>query len=358
MIHFPINSDSAYFYGFLAIVFVAINAFFVMAEFALVKIRVTRLEILVNKGNPVAKLARRMVENLDPYLSATQLGITLASLGLGWVGEPAFAWIIDPILKSLDFSISPAALHSISLSVAFISISAIHIILGELVPKSIAIRTAETACLFIAVPLHIFYVIFFPFLWVLNGVSNLILKIFRIKPTGGPNRAHSEEEIKLIVEDSFEEGVIGPRKRFLLDKAIEFSHKTLRDIMVAEPNMACFYLNESVHDNLEQAKEAGHSRFPLRTDRKGAVLGFIHMKDVIWALENNEVINLFDLRRPILFFDADVKLDNALREFQKKSIHIGIVISPAKEILGLVTLENVIEQLVGAIEDEFDVEMA
>ncbi len=346
--------DARPFHLILAFIFVGLNAFFVAAEFALVKIRVTRLEILAKSGSPLARLARRMVDQLDAYLSATQLGITLSSLGLGWIGEPAFAKLIRFNLESFGVSFSEGALHSISFTIAFLFISALHIVLGELVPKSIAIRTAETVCLFIAIPLQIFYLIFFPFLWVLNSTSNLILKIIRIPMASGPARVHSEEEIKLIVEDSFEEGVISPPKKFLLDKAIDFSNKTVRDIMVGEPQMICFDLDKSVHDNLERAKEYGYTRFPLRTKEKGAILGFIHMKDVIWSMEHGEIINLFDLRHPLIFFQPETKLDNALREFQKKSIHMGIVRRNEKEILGLVTLEDVIEQLVGEIADEFD----
>lgn len=348
--------DAQPFHLVLAFIFVGLNAFFVAAEFALVKIRVTRLEILAKKGNPIARLARRMVERLDPYLSATQLGITLASLGLGWIGEPVFAKFIRFYVESFGAYLSEATLHSVSFTIAFLFISGLHIVLGELVPKSIAIRTAEKVCLFVAVPLQVFYLIFFPFLWILNGSSNLILKIIRIPLVAGPARVHSEEEIKLIVEDSFEEGVISPPKKFLLDKAIDFSHKTVRDIMVEESRMVCFYLNESVHDNLARAKEHGYTRFPLRTKEKGAILGFVHMKDVIWSLEHGEIINLFDLRHPLIFFPPETRLDSVLREFQKKSVHMGIVRKNEKEVLGLVTLEDVIEELVGEIGDEFDEE--
>ncbi len=338
----------------LAAVFVVANAFFVAAEFALVKVRGTRLEILAKRGNPLAKMSEKMVENLDPYLSATQLGVTLSSLGLGWVGEPAFADIISYYVHAAHGSISPTTLHSLSLTTAFMFISALHIVLGELVPKSLAIRHAETVCLFIAPALRIFYFIFFPFLWVLNGSSNFILKLLGSKLEHGPGRAHSEEEIKLIVEDSYEEGVIGARKLLLLEKAIDFSHKTVGHIMIPAASMVCIYLSESLHSNLERVREAGHTRFPLLDKPDGSVLGFIHMKDIIWHLENQEVINLFDLCRPILFFPPETKLDNALREFQRKAVHMGVVQTQKGVVYGLLTLEDVIEQLVGAIADEFD----
>lgn len=347
-------SGSVYFHLILALLFVVLNAFFVAAEFALVKIRVTRLEILAKKGNPLARMVQGMVDKLDPYLSATQLGITLASLGLGWVGEPAVATLFKQYLNYFGGHIPEPTLHSLSFIGAFAFISALHIVFGELVPKTMAIRTAETICFVVAIPMRIFYVTFFPFLWLLNGASNLILKPFRYRLAAGPGRAHSEEEIKLVVEDSFEEGVIGSRKRALLDKAIDFSHKAIRDLMIPADRMICFYLDESVHHNLERAKEWGHTRFPLRASQQGVILGFVHMKDVIWQLENQDIVNLFDLRRPVIFFPPETRCDNALREFQKKSIHMGIVSSEKNEILGLITLEDVIEQLVGAIQDEFD----
>lgn len=339
----------------LAVVFVLTNAFFVAAEFALVKVRITRLELLARKGNPLAKLAQKMAHHLDEYLSATQLGITLASLGLGWIGEPAFAVLIEPVFQFFNLSLSPAAYHSLSFTLAFGTMSALHIIVGELIPKSIAIQSAEWVVLWIALPLRVFYVIFFPFLWVLNAISNLILKLFRSKLSKLPGRAHSEEELKLIVEDSMEEGVILPNKKLLLDKAFDFSHKRVSDIMILSDKMVCFYQSRSIHENMLEAMDSGHSRFPLFDKAGGQVLGFIHMKDVVWNLENPEVINLFDLRRRPLYFAPDARLDHALKEFQRSKIHIGFVKNSQGQVLGLLTLEDVIEQLVGAIDDEFDI---
>lgn len=339
------------FHLLLAFFFVGMNAFFVAAEFALVKIRATRLEILVRKGNAIARIAQGMVDRLDPYLGATQLGITLASLGLGWVGEPAFAKLFFNILSRMNLDVAEQTIHSAAFTVAFVVISGMHIILGELVPKSIAIQTAEKICLLVAVPLRIFYLVFFPFLWILNGTSNLIIRLIRFKPIGGPARAHSEEEIKLIVEASYEQGAIGPRKRLLLDKAIDFSNKRLRDILVPRDKMICFDLKDSLHDNLARAKQARHTRFPLN-DRE-RIIGYVHMKDVIWGLEHGDVINIFDLAHPILTFSDEMRLDQAFVEFQSKKTHIALVTGGGK-LLGMVTLEDVIEELVGEIEDEFE----
>lgn len=352
MPHLDISRDYG-FYILLALVFVAANAFFVAAEFAIVKVRHSQLKILVRRGNPLAKLAKGIVDHLDAYLSATQLGITLASLGLGWIGEPAFAHVLKGFLHFYGGNLPDKTVHSVSFTLAFLLISGLHIVLGELVPKSIAIRTAEKICLLVAVPLRIFYVLFFPFLWVLIKLSNVILILIRVPPVGGPGRAHTEEELKIIVEDSFTEGEIGLSKRFLLDRALDFSHRRIKEVMLPLEKMVVLHLDWPVHENLEKARESGHTRFPV-VNEKGEIPGFVHMKEIIWHLELGEVVNLFDLIRPIIFFHEEARLDAALLEFQRKKIHMGIVQSAKAEILGLVTLEDVIEQLVGKIEDEFE----
>lgn len=343
-------------YIILSILLIGLNAFFVAAEFALVKIRATRLEILAQKGNPIYRLAYKMASNLDPYLSATQLGITLASLALGWVGEPTVAKIITPFIKDMGLGWGPETIGSVSFAVGFSVISSLHIILGELVPKSIAIQTAERVCLFIALPLHVFYIIFFPFLWILNSISNLVLRIFRFNLANEAERAHSEEELKLILEDSFEAGAIAQKKRELLDKAIDFSHKTIHQIMVPLHEMVCFHLSASIQENLDQAKDSGHTRFPLKESPQGRFLGFVHMKDIIWSFEHGEVINLFDLNRPVILLPHKKRLDHALIEFQTRKIHMALVQGEENQVIGMLTLEDVIEELVGEIEDEFDTE--
>ncbi|OGQ07462.1 MAG: hypothetical protein A3G32_00840 [Deltaproteobacteria bacterium RIFCSPLOWO2_12_FULL_40_28] len=342
----------------LALVFVLLNAFFVAAEFALVKTRSTHLEVLANQGHPMATLAKHMVSNLDSYLSATQLGITLASLGLGWIGEPAFAKLLEFPIHYLQINLSDAALHSVSLSLAFLVISALHIILGELVPKTLAIQYAEKICFIVAIPLQIFYILFFPFLWILNESSFLFLKMFGFKRYRA-SRAHSEEEIKLILEDSVEQGKMAPQKQHLLDNALDFSHRKVADIMVPVAEIACFYLDKTVEENLEYAKESGHTRFPLKESQKGRFIGFVHIKDVIWSLENKEMINLFDLKRSLLFLNENLTIDRVLKEFQRGHVHMAAVshsTSLENKIIGFLTLEDVIEELVGEINDEFDLQ--
>ncbi|MBX7147517.1 hemolysin family protein [bacterium] len=356
MPHFNVNSGTSL-YLLLALLFIVMNAFFVAAEFALVKIRKTRLQVLVGERNRLAKIALGMVDNLDAYLSATQLGITLASLGLGWIGEPAFAVLVKGFLSTFNLNITDNTLHSVAFMSAFLIISALHIILGELVPKSLAIRTTEYICLAVALPMRIFYYVFFPFLWMLNGTANVVLKLIRLPMPTGSSHAHSEEELKLVVEDSFVEGAIESDQRTLLNKAIDFGSKTIGDIMLPFDKVVFLDLSESLNENLTRARDAGHTRFPVLSIDK-TILGFVHMKDIIWSLENHEVINLYDLIRPLITFRQQVNIDEALKQFRRKKIHMAMVKNQHDVIIGIVTMEDIIEELVGEIEDEFDEEAA
>jgi len=339
----------------IAFLLVLLNAFFVAAEFSMVKVRTTRLETQQESGSFLTRWAYSIVQDLNTYLSATQLGVTLASLGLGWIGEPAFAAMIAPLFH--NSSLSPATIHGISFTVAFTVISVLHMVLGELVPKQMAIKTAEKVLLVAAVPLRFFYWIFFPFLWFLNLSTNAIVRLlgFELKPG---EETHTEDEIRLIVEDSYEEGSLSPRKASLLENIFEFTHRTARQVMVPRQDIVYLQLNKSSKENLTIAKDSGHTRFPLCEGDLDHVLGLINIKDIIWELEDSDnLINLFDLKRPILFVPESMTSDQLLREFQTKKIHMAIVINEFGTTAGLVSLEDVIEELVGEIQDEFDQEL-
>lgn len=342
--------------GFLLIAIgcVLLNAFFVAAEFAMVKVRSTRLQTLEEKGTPLAGSALQIVNHLNEYLSATQLGITLASLGLGWVGEPVFAKLISMLLSG--FSLSPSVLKTLSIALGFSIISVLHLVLGELVPKQMAIQKAEKVLLYTAWPMRVFYWVFFPTLWFLNSFTNKIVKFFRIRSSLEDN-VHSEEEIRLIVEDSYEEGSISPRKASLLENVFEFGEITARHIMVPRQEIVYLLLAKSSRENLEIAKESGHTRFPLCDGDLDHVLGLVNIKDVIWQIEDSDnLINLYDLKRTILFVPEATPIDQLLREFQSKKIHMAIVVDEFGSTSGLVSMEDVIEELVGEIQDEFDQE--
>lgn len=342
----------SYPYLFIAIGCVLLNAFFVAAEFAMVKIRSTRLQTLEDQGSTLAGSALLIVNHLNEYLSATQLGITLASLGLGWVGEPVFAKLIEMILG--NFSISPQVTRGIAFALGFAIISFLHLVLGELVPKQLAIQKAEKILLFTAWPLRVFYWIFYPSLWFLNSFTNKIVKFFRIRSSLEDN-VHSEEEIRLILEDSYEEGSISPRKASMIENIFEFSDIKARHIMVPRQEIVYLLLEKSSRENLEIAKESGHTRFPLCDGDLDHVMGLVNIKDVIWEIEDSDnLINLYDLKRPILFVPEGTAIDQLLREFQSKKIHMAVVVDEFGTTSGLLTLEDVIEEIVGEIQDEFD----
>ena len=339
----------------IAFLLVLLNGFFVAAEFAMVKVRTTRLETLQDSGNFLARWAYSIVLNLNSYLSATQLGITLASLGLGWVGEPAFASLIEPLLR--NFALSERTIYGIAFTTAFTVITILHLVVGELVPKQMAIQTAEKVLLFVAVPMRLFFWVFYPFLWFLNHSTNAIVRLlgFEMKPG---EETHTEDEIRLIVEDSYEEGSLSPRKASLLENIFEFTHRTARQIMVPRQDIVYLQLSHSSEENLRIAKESGHTRFPICDGDLDHVIGLINIKDVIWALEDSDnLINLYDLKRPILYVPESVTSDQLLREFQTKKIHMAIVINEFGTTAGLVSMEDVIEELVGEIQDEFDQEL-
>ncbi len=243
----------------IAFLLVLLNAFFVAAEFAMVKVRSTRLETLQESGNFLARWAYAIVQDLNAYLSATQLGITLASLGLGWVGEPAFAALIEPLLR--NFALSEATIRGVAFTVAFTVITVLHLLLGELVPKQMAIQTAEKVLLAVAVPMRFFYWIFFPFLWFLNHATTWIIRLMGFDAKA--EETHTEDEIRLIVEDSYEEGSLSPRKASLLENIFEFTHRTARQIMVPRQDIVYLQVGKTAKENMDIAKESGHTRFPI-----------------------------------------------------------------------------------------------
>lgn len=338
----------------LALLLVLLNGFFVAAEFAMVKVRSTRLETLQEQGGLLARWAYSIVQNLNGYLSACQLGITLASLGLGWVGEPAFAAAIRPLLE--EFQLTERAISGIAFAAAFTVITVLHLVLGELVPKQLAIQTAERILLAVAAPMRLFYWTFFPFMWALNAMTNALVRLFGFR--SAHDESHTEEEIRLIVEDSYEVGSLSPRKASLLENIFEFNRRTARQIMVPRQDIVYLEISKPTKDNLAIAKESGHTRFPICKGDLDHVVGLINVKDVIWELEDSDnLINLYDLKRPVLFVPETVTSDQLLREFQTKKIHMAIVVNEFGSTSGLVSMEDVIEELVGEIQDEFDQEL-
>lgn len=344
----------SYTYLFVAFACVFLNAFFVAAEFSMVKIRSTRLVALQEEGSQLAGSALVIIDHLNEYLSATQLGITLASLGLGWVGEPVFAKLIENILGNFD--IPDNIVRGVAFGMGFAIISFLHLVIGELVPKQMAIQKAEKILLLTAFPMRVFYWVFFPSLWFLNHFTNKIVKLFKIRSTL-EDSVHSEAEIRLIVEDSSEEGSISPRKASMIENIFQFSDISARHIMVPRQEIVFLLLQKDTTDNLAITKESGHTRFPLCDGDLDHVIGLVNVKDVIWQIEDDDnLIKLFDLKRPILFIPESTPIDHLLRDFQSKRIHMAVVVDEFGTTSGLITLEDVMEEIVGEIQDEFDQE--
>ena len=336
----------------VVLILVFINGFFVAAEFALVKIRSSRLTQLVNEGNQQARFVQNITLKLDSYLSACQLGITLASLGLGWVGEPAVAAMIRPVIAL--FSISDAALHTISFAIAFAVITMFHIVLGELAPKSFAIQQTEKVALWLSLPLVIFYRMTYPAIWVLNHLSNLILKIFGLEPATENEQAHTEEEIRILVTESHKSGLIDKTESVLFDKVFEFSDRVARQAMIPRTSAVILDVDDSFEENMETIIGTRHTRYPVAEGDKDNIIGFIHVTDFYAETLKAGNKDIKSFVRKILNVAESMELSHVLRLMQKSRILIAIVIDEFGGTAGILTLEDVLEEIVGEIQDEFD----
>ena len=335
----------------VGLVLVGINGFFVAAEFALVKVRPTQIDDETAKTLR-GRLAREMVQNLDSYLSASQLGITLASLGLGWVGEPAFAWVLEPLVSRVP-GFSPEALHSISVTFAFLVITVLHIVIGELAPKSIAIRNPKPTSLLVAVPMYLFYKASYPAIWLLDHASNGLLRVIGVRPVAEHERGHDAKELRRLLA-SAQSTVISSQKQEMLDNVFEFAERTARQIMIPRADVVYLSLSQSVEENLQTARASGHTRFPLCRDELDSVIGLVHIKDLFQSTV--QPTSLDHVRREISLVPETLPLDRLLRKMRKSRVHMAAVLDEFGGVSGIVTLENVIEEIVGEIQDEFDSE--
>lgn len=336
----------------LGLLLVALNGFFVAAEFALAKVRPTQIEPHARRGDRRARVGQHLLHHLDAYLSATQLGITLASIALGWIGEPAFAWMLRPLAEAWPGA-SPALVQSLSLTLSFLTVSFLHIVFGELVPKSIAIRESESTTLWTAIPLYAFYWVLFPAIWTLNKVANGILRLLGVRPASAHDLAHSEEEVRLLLasESSAE---LPEEKRDLLVNVFALSERVARQVMVPRGDVVFLSTGRTIEENLKIARESGHTRFPFCDGDLDRILGIVHIKDLFRA--SGPVADLSSVARPVRFVPETIRLDKLLARMRSERIHVAAVLDEFGGVSGIVTLENVIEELVGPIQDEFDAE--
>jgi len=332
---------------------VFLNGFFVAAEFAIVKVRSS--QIALEKGTLAKDAAKSIIENLDGYLAATQLGITLASLGLGWVGEDVVSKIVLDVMSSLGFEMSEATAHSIALPIAFLILTILHIVFGELAPKSIAIRYPAVTTMRLSVPLRAFYFLFRPFIWLLNGFANLILKMFGIKPMS-EIEIHSEEELKLIIAESEEGGAIEMSERELIQNVFDFDNRVARQVMVPRMKMSMMNADTTIAEALNYVLKEGYSRYPIYEQSKDEIIGVVHSKDIVSVYIQSNNKGLRDIMRAVQFIPETKPIDVLLRDFQRTKAQMAFVVSEFGGIIGLVTLEDILEELVGEIQDEHDQE--
>ena len=336
---------------------VSLNGFFVTAEFALVKIRATQLDTLVMRGHRRARVARSIIANLNAYLSATQLGITMASLGLGWIGQPVFTALLSPVLASLHVE-SAALRHSISFAVGFSALTFLHISAGELAPKWAAIQNPLPIALWVAQPLRWFYLASYPFNWLLNQAARWLLRQAGITVVSGAGRAHSEEELRLVlatVQKEFGSTALG---RDIVLNALDLRHRVAREVMRPRQEIVALDTEASIAECLGVAEKTRYSRFPLcEGGNLDKLLGVVHIKDLYaLRLKARSGADLLPAVRKLIYVPETARLEKLLQFFLERKLHLAIVVDEYGGALGMVTLENMLEELVGQIQDEFDQE--
>lgn len=340
----------------ILIVMILLTAFFVAAEFGLVKIRKSRLESLEQEGNKKATLALHIIKHLDEYLSACQLGITLTSLAIGWLGESTMSELIAPLLTYIPLPAS--AMQVISLVLSFLLITFVHVVIGELIPKSFSITKTEMVVLAIVKPLHYFYKITFPFIWLLNSSANGIGKLFGLTLTGEGEETHSEEELRLIANQSFIHGEINQDEYEFLNNVFEFDELIAKQIMVTRLDMETIDEGVTVAEALQFAIKKGHSRFPVIRKTKDDVIGYVTIQELIKAYMKDDRTNINTLlKEPIIVIES-MPVKSLLTEMQKEHKHFAILSDEYGGTSGLVTIEDILEEIVGDIQDEQDREEA
>ncbi len=338
----------------IALVLVALNGFFVASEFALVRIRSTSVEQLVEEGRPGAETLQTVMENLDNYLAVTQLGITLASLGLGWAGEPAVASLIEPALGSL---LPAGFVHLVSFAIAFSFITFLHVVFGELAPKTIAIAEAERLSLFVAPPMKFCYYLFYPGLVVFNGTANAFTRIIGVPPASETDETLEEREIRRVLARSGEAGHVEMAEVEMIERVFDLDDVIVREVMVPRPDVVSVPADCTLAELRSIVLEAGHTRYPVvEADEEDDVVGFVDLKDVVRAKDSAEsdTVTAGDLAREILIVPETTAISDLLMQFRDEHQQMAAVIDEWGAFEGLATIEDVVEAIVGDLRDEFD----
>ncbi len=338
----------------ITLLLVLLNGFFVAAEFAIVKVRSSRIEVLAESGSSTALMAKKIIGKMDSYLSATQLGITLASLGLGWVGESVVARIILNLFDLLQLEIRPDLAHNIALPISFAIITILHIVFGELAPKSLAIQRSEPTTLALAYPLHVFFLVFRPIIWLLNGFANFILRLMGIEPAA-EQEVHSPEELLYLVEQGTETGMVEKVNYEIIRNAFDFSERTARQIMVPRTQIVALE-EDATPEEIEKIIEEGYSRIPIYRDTVDNIIGVLYIKDLLIAMRKDPNVSIKTLLRPAVFVPESKKVGDLLGDLQRQHVHLVVVLNEYGGTNGIISMEDIVEELVGEIQDEYDTE--
>lgn len=340
---------------FWTILLVLANGFFVAAEFAIVKVRASQIELQAKSGSKVARIAKSITQHLDGYLAATQLGITLASLALGWVGETVMTNLVGEIFAAFGIDISLGWAKTAGFILAFGTITILHVVLGELAPKSIAIQKPVATTMKIAIPLRFFYYLFIPFIWVLNGFANFLLRLVGIQPHPHEG-AHSSEELQYLLDKGKESGALNNAEHELIKNVFDFNERIVKNIMVPRTKIVAIEVTDTTDEFIETVMEEGYSRIPIYDDNIDQIVGVVHTKDILPLVARGQEVVLKDIMRKPYFIPETKKINDLMAEFQLKRIQIAFVLDEFGGTAGMVTLEDIVEELVGEIQDEYDEE--
>ncbi|MDD9265897.1 hemolysin family protein [Paenibacillus sp. GCM10023248] len=331
---------------------ILLTAFFVATEFAVIRIRPSRVDQMVAEGTKNARAVQSVVSNLDGYLSACQLGITITALGLGWLGEPTVEKMLHPFFEWIGAG--ERLSHFLSFTIAFVSITYIHVVLGELAPKTLAIQKAEAISIFTAPLIIYFYKVMYPFIWILNGSANQLVKAFGMKPATEHEEAHSEEEIRIILSDSYMSGKINKTEFGYVNRIFSFDELLAREIMVPRTDMICLYAEKSLAENKSIIMKEQYTRFPVAKGSKDHIIGFINTKQFFLRYMENPSFDLHTLLQPMMTVPESMLVKVLLRKMQQENVHIALLLDEYGGTSGLITIEDILEEIVGEIRDEFD----
>jgi CBS domain containing-hemolysin-like protein len=340
----------------LVVLLVLANGFFVAAEFSLVSVRRTRIAELVANGHSGAEAVHEAIQNPDRVIAATQLGITIASLGLGWLGEPALAHLLQPVVELFPLSIQSEVSHSISALIAFVAITFMHVVVGELAPKSIALQNPERTSLFVAGPTLLTERIFKPAIWALNGTGNALLRLVGVQPASGHELVHSVEELKMLVTASAQGGIVEAEESEMLHAVFDFGNLVVRQVMIPRTEVIAVEANTSLEEIIGMVSQSTYTKFPVYEENLDQIIGIVHVKDLLSALQSPDCQDCVarHLAREPLFAPETISVNALLRQFRDNRQHIAIVMDEYGGTAGLVTLEDLLEEIVGEVSDPFD----